>query len=244
MHSPSLGARAFIPVAFAGVLLLGLAPTAPVAAAGPTTEARQIITIARHKLGDPWHYGAIGPSAFDCSGLVLYAFRAAGDRAAVGNGRLRTAGALYRWYARRGLANRSNPMPGDLVIWGRGTHVGIYIGGGKAISALTNGVRIHGVHAVTATFTAYLHTGMWKTTATGATVTTSVRPTVVATHRRTTRTSLNLRAAASIHSARIALLGRGRTLVVLGSRHDSAGRTWLHVRTGGRIGWVASWLTR
>ncbi len=53
-----------------------------------------------------------------------------------------------------------NPRVGDLVIWGGGTHVGIYIGNGKAISTLTNGVRIHGVFAVTARFTAYLHTGM------------------------------------------------------------------------------------
>ena len=48
------------------------------------------------------------------------------------------------------------------MIWGGGTHVGIYIGHGKAISTLTSGVRIHRVHAVTARFTAYLHTGMWK----------------------------------------------------------------------------------
>ncbi len=45
-------------------------------------------------------------------------------------------------------------------IWGRGSHVGIYIGHGKAISTLRNGVRIHRVNAVTARFTAYLHTGM------------------------------------------------------------------------------------
>ena len=48
------------------------------------------------------------------------------------------------------------------MIWGRGTHVGIYVGHGKAISTLTRGVKIHRVFAVTACFTAYLHTGMWK----------------------------------------------------------------------------------
>ena len=67
---------------------------------------------------------------------------------------------LYRYFKARGLASRTNPKPGDLVIWGYGSHVGIYIGHGKAISTLMNGVRIHGVHAVTARFTAYLHTGM------------------------------------------------------------------------------------
>ena len=115
----------------------------------------------RHR-GAHWVYGATGPRVFDCSGLVIYAFRKSGDSAAVARGHLRSARALYRWYKARHLASRTNPKPGDLVIWGGGTHVGIYIGNGRAISTLTNGVRVHGVHAVRARFTAYLHTGMWK----------------------------------------------------------------------------------
>ena len=166
MRTPTMGARAFIPMALAGAVLFTLAPSiaAPVSAAEPkpTTEAQQIISIARKQLGDPWRYGRTGPRAFDCSGLVVYSFRKAGDSKLVAHGRLRSARALYHWYAKRGLASRSNPKPGDLVIWGRGTHVGIYIGNGKAISTLTSGVRIHRVHAVRARFTAYLHTGMWK----------------------------------------------------------------------------------
>jgi cell wall-associated NlpC family hydrolase len=126
------------------------------------TEAQQIIRIARTTLGRPWRYGANGPRAFDCSGMVIYAFKRAGDGRAVANGHLRSARALYHWYKSRGLASRSNPKIGDLVIWGRGTHVGIYVGHGKAISTLTRGVKIHRVRAVTASFTAYLHTGMWK----------------------------------------------------------------------------------
>jgi cell wall-associated NlpC family hydrolase len=93
---------------------------------------------------------------------VIYAFRRAGDKKAVANGHLRSARAVYNWYRAHHLASRSNPRPGDLVIWGGGTHIGIYIGHGKAISTLTSGVRVHGVHAVTARFTAYLTTGMWK----------------------------------------------------------------------------------
>ena len=106
-------------------------------------EAQQIIRIARTKLGRPWVHGAAGPRAFDCSGLVIYAFKRAGDGRAIANGHLRSARALYHWYKARGLASRSNPRIGDLVIWGRGTHVGIYIGHGKAISTLTRGVKIH-----------------------------------------------------------------------------------------------------
>ena len=159
MRTLRMGARAFIPLALAGAVLFSLAPSAPVAAS-TTTEAQQIIRIAKAQLGDPWRYGAAGPSAFDCSGLVRYAYRKAGDGAAIHSSFLRSARSLYLWFRAHGKASRYNPRLGDLVIWGRGTHVGIYIGNGKAISTLTSGVRIHGVHAVTARFTAYLHTGM------------------------------------------------------------------------------------
>ncbi|MFL5674092.1 MAG: C40 family peptidase [Chloroflexota bacterium] len=159
MRTPRMGARAFIPLALAGAVLFSLAPSSP-AAASTTTEAQQIINIAKAQLGDPWRYGATGPYSFDCSGLVIYSFRKAGDGAAIHSPYLRSARSLYLWFKARGKASRYNPRVGDLVIWGYGTHVGIYIGSGKAISTLTSGVRIHGVFAVTARFTAYLHTGM------------------------------------------------------------------------------------
>jgi len=156
-----IGARLFIPAALAAAVLFSLAPSTPAAASTTTGfEAQQIIRIARAQLGDHWRYGAAGPRSFDCSGLVIYAYKKAGDGRAIGAGRLRSARALYRYFKARGLASRTNPRIGDLVIWGRGTHVGIYIGNGKAISTLRSGVRIHRVFAVTARFTAYLHTGM------------------------------------------------------------------------------------
>lgn len=249
MISPSLGARAFIPVALAGVVLLGLAPSTPVAAAAPQTEAQKIIQIATTRLGDAWRFGASGPSTFDCTGLVIYAFRAAGDGAVIANGRYRSAVDLYHWFRSRGLASRSNPMVGDLVVWGGGSHVGIYIGGGKAISTLTRGVSIHGVFAVTAPFTAYLHTGMSGSAAvaTVAAAVAKVAPRVTAAtavRTRVTRTAVNLRTGASIGSARIAVLPGDRLLTVVATGRDSAGRTWLQIRFGSRTGWVASWLTR
>jgi cell wall-associated NlpC family hydrolase len=155
-----LGARAFIPVAIAGAILFSTAPSTPVAATTATTEAQQIVRIAKAQYGDRWRYGATGPSAFDCSGLVAYAFKHAGDASVIRYPRIRSARALYLNFKARGMASRHNPKVGDLVIWGSGSHVGIYIGNGKAISTLRNGVRIHGVFAVTARFTAYLHTGM------------------------------------------------------------------------------------
>jgi cell wall-associated NlpC family hydrolase len=127
---------------------------------GAGSEAAQIIKIAKAQVGDRYRYGTMGPSTFDCSGLVLYSFKAAGDYRAVGSGRYRSARSLYYWFRNRGLTSRSRAAPGDLVIWGGGSHVGIYIGNGYAVSALTRGVRVHRVNAMTAPFTAYLRTGM------------------------------------------------------------------------------------
>jgi hypothetical protein len=242
LHSLSLGARAFIPALLAGVVLIGLAPATPAAAATPTTEAQQIIQIARAQVGDPWRYGATGPYAFDCSGLVIYSFKAAGDGAAIGNGNYRSARALYDYFRNRGLASRTNPKPGDLVVWGSGSHIGIYIGNGMAVSTLTSGVRVHGVFAVTASFTAYLHTGMSTKLVTGGTV--SVAGTSTQTWTRYAVTTLRLRSAPSIYSTVLATVPTGAKLMVTGSQYDSAGRKWHHVWTGSRSGWVAAWLTR
>jgi cell wall-associated NlpC family hydrolase len=160
LRTPNLGARAFIPVALAGAVLFSLAPSTPAAALTATTEGQQIVNIARAQVGDPWRYGATGPYAFDCSGLVIYAYRKAGDGAVIRAGTLRSARAIYLYFKSRGKASRINPRIGDLVVWGYGSHIGIYIGGGRAVSTLISGVRVHGVFAVTARFTAYLHTGM------------------------------------------------------------------------------------
>ena len=159
MRTLHMGARAFIPVALAGAVLFSTAPTTPVEAS-ITTEAQQIVRIAKAQYGDPWRYGATGPYSFDCSGLVVYAFKKAGDASVIRYPRIRSARAISLNFKARGKASRTNPKIGDLVVWGYGSHIGIYIGGGKAISTLRSGVRIHGVFAVTARFTAYLHTGM------------------------------------------------------------------------------------
>ena len=55
---------------------------------------------------------------------------------AIHTGFLRSARSLYHWFKAHGKASRTNPRVGDLVIWGGGTHIGIYIGRGKAISTL------------------------------------------------------------------------------------------------------------
>ena len=161
MRVPNQCARALFSAALAATLLMSAAPPTTTSAA-VLSEASQVISIAKAQRGDPWRYGASGPYAFDCSGLVLYAYKMAGDLRLIGNGNYRSAYALYKYFRDRGRTSRTHATPGDLVIWGAGRHVGIYLGGGMAISTLNTGVRIHAVNAVSAPFTAYLRTGVYQ----------------------------------------------------------------------------------
>ena len=250
MRKPSMGARAFIPAALVGAVFLSLAPGAAgtAEAAKPRTEADQIVAIAKKQIGDPWRYGANGPRAFDCSGLVIYAYKKAGDGKVVRNGNgVRSARAMYRYFRAKGMTSRSNPKPGDIVVWGGGTHVGIYIGKGKAISTLTSGVRIHGVHAVRASFTAYIHTGMSKKSADGKSISTASakakddgiqRGDVVRADGR-----VPLRTGPRGIRKIIQVLRDGTRLKVIDRRTDSHGKWWLKVDAGRNNGWVAAWLT-
>ena len=125
--------------------------------AKPNLAAR-VVRIALAQRGKRYRYGATGPSAFDCSGLVLYAYRVAGVASHIGGGH--SALGMLRWARARGLASRTKLQIGDIVIYGGGTHAAIYIGNGRVISALNSrqGIRITGLHALRASVTAYIHT--------------------------------------------------------------------------------------
>ena len=251
MRTRTMGARAFIPLALAGIILISSAPATPVAATDYPTEAAQIIAIAKRQLGDPWRYGATGPGSFDCSGLVIYSYDQAGSLRFIGGGRLRSARSMYTYFRDRGLASRSGGKLGDLVIWGGGSHVGIYIGDGKAISTLTSGVRIHDIHAVTASFTAFLHTGMSVRRSDGTLITTAsvtATPTREELERdalpvRHTDGAVNLRTGPGTGYARITTLPDNTAVSVIREARDLDGRLWLNVYAGSRVGWVAKWLT-
>jgi peptidoglycan DL-endopeptidase CwlO len=87
------------------------------------TEGMRIVTMARMQVGDRYVWGAAGPDAFDCSGLVVYAYRhTTGQTLPHGSARLRYAG--RRVYS---------PRAGDIV-WTPG-HVSIYAGGGMVVEA-------------------------------------------------------------------------------------------------------------
>lgn len=167
LRSTDMRVRALAISLMSATLIAAVAvPLSPVAmpsnveSVAAASAASGVIAIARAQLGDPWRYGATGPHAFDCSGLVTYAFRQAGQLARIGGGSYRSASTLYASFSRRGLASRRDGRVGDLVIYGAGSHVGIYLGDGRVISTLTSGVRIHGTYALYQGFTAFLHTGL------------------------------------------------------------------------------------
>lgn len=126
------------------------------------TAADHLVAVARRKLGDRYSYGAIGPRRFDCSGLVLFSLRHSHNRHVVRHG-LRSAAAIYHSYRRRHRVSRHHGHRGDLIVWGGGRHIGIYLGHGRAISALTSrGVSVHRVHAMTMPFSGFLHTRLFR----------------------------------------------------------------------------------
>ena len=138
---------------------VSLGASAPVEA-GDGFRSR-VTTIAKAQRGDPWVFGAEGPARFDCSGLVYFAYRRAGVLEKIG-GRRDTVDGYWRWFAQRGRASKWNGRRGDLVIWGRngrldGTHIGIYLGRGRAVSTLMNGVQVHPLHGLTDEFVTFLH---------------------------------------------------------------------------------------
>jgi len=124
-------------------------------------DGGRVIAFARSHLGARFRMGAEGMRYFDCSGLVYRVYQQAGALNKIGGSRKLAAG-YYQWFKSRGLLGRSNPKAGDLIWWtkgGRITHMGLYAGNSRAISALVNpyGVRSHSIHGISVKFLAYGH---------------------------------------------------------------------------------------
>jgi cell wall-associated NlpC family hydrolase len=150
-------ARISLPIALTLGLILTTA--APAAAAAAPTEYESIFQLAKSKMNAPWVHYAKGPNKFDCVGYVFYIYKENGLKDRIGG--YRGVRGYYKWFRARGMVSRSNPRPGDLIIWGNFAHIGMYIGDGKAISALSNpyGVKIHPVKGyLNVNFRYYLHT--------------------------------------------------------------------------------------
>ena len=124
-----------------GSSVAGCATTGGVPAVqAPTQAVATAITFAEQQLGKPYLWGGTGPDAFDCSGLVMSAYRTAGINIA------RTSEAQW---ATEHRVPASQVQPGDLVFFAGsdGTttdpgHVGLVIGNGKMIEAYATGFPI------------------------------------------------------------------------------------------------------
>lgn len=155
----SLVIRARLPLLALLVVLGGIALPAP-ALASTSTEAQRVIRIAENQIGDRYQFASTGPNSFDCSGFVYFVYKRADLLNRIG-GRRRTVAGFHKWFANHGKVTRSlsSARPGDLLVWGRNKHIGIYVGNGYAISALVNpyGVRRHRVNGIHLKLTAVLH---------------------------------------------------------------------------------------
>lgn len=99
-----------------------------------SVSGNSVVNRAYSQLGKPYEWAAVGPSSFDCSGLVSYCLTGSYSR-------LGTTGTFMGW------TRVSNPQPGDICV--NSHHCGIYIGGGQMIHAPQTGdvVKVSSVHS-------------------------------------------------------------------------------------------------
>jgi cell wall-associated NlpC family hydrolase len=103
-------------------------------AEGVSGRAGVALKYALKQIGDRYVFGAAGLTTWDCSGLTMRAFQAAGVS-------LPHSSAAQFHYGK--LISRSNLKPGDLVFFGSPiSHVGIYLGGNKMVHAPRSGSRV------------------------------------------------------------------------------------------------------
>jgi peptidoglycan DL-endopeptidase CwlO len=114
--------------------------TALASMVSPNAAVTTAIDFAEQQIGEPYLWGGTGPDAFDCSGLVMMAYRAAGIDIP------RTSQEQWAWGPK---VPASQVEPGDLVFFagGDGTptapgHVGLVIGHGEMIEAYATGFPI------------------------------------------------------------------------------------------------------
>lgn len=114
--------------------------TPPPDVPAPNPAASQAVSTAKAQLGDPYHYGAAGPDAFDCSGLTMYSWAAAG---------VSLPHSSRAQYSALPHVPMDALAPGDLVFYGHPIHhVGLYVGAGQMIHAPHTGdvVRVSSIY--------------------------------------------------------------------------------------------------
>ncbi|CAA9288228.1 MAG: hypothetical protein AVDCRST_MAG61-109 [uncultured Friedmanniella sp.] len=104
----------------------------PPAAATSAARGAAAVAFAKAQLGKPYKYGSTGPASFDCSGLTLSAWKAAGVSLP------RTS---QQQFATGTKVAKADLRAGDLVFFygSEPTHVAIYVGDGVLIHAARAG---------------------------------------------------------------------------------------------------------
>jgi cell wall-associated NlpC family hydrolase len=107
------------------------APAAAAPVASPGGAAATAVSAALAQQGKPYVWAAAGPNSFDCSGLVQYAYKAAGISLPHSSGAQASMGTAV---------TRAQLQPGDLIaFYSPVSHIGIYIGNGQMVHAPTSG---------------------------------------------------------------------------------------------------------
>lgn len=94
-----------------------------------------ILQEAAAQEGKPYVFGDDGPNSFDCSGLITYVYGLVGISLPHNAAQQQRSSKVQRV---------STPQPGDLVFYGNpASHVALYVGNGKMISAPHSGASVH-----------------------------------------------------------------------------------------------------
>ncbi|WP_378536473.1 C40 family peptidase [Nocardiopsis sediminis] len=123
--------------AIATIAAMGL--TVPESAAADhvpraVSVAEVAVEHAKSRVGKAYRFGAAGPDAFDCSGLVQWSYGKAGKNLP------RTT---YDQFTQGVSVSREELLPGDLVFFYSGPgHVGIYIGYDQMVHAPSTGKSV------------------------------------------------------------------------------------------------------
>ena len=109
-------------------------PEGAIAPEAPAGEGTLAVQAALTRIGSPYSWGGSGPSQFDCSGLVMWAFQQAG---------------ISLPHSSQALARGGQPVemsqmqPGDVVnYYSDASHSAIYIGDGMMVHASTYGTPV------------------------------------------------------------------------------------------------------
>jgi cell wall-associated NlpC family hydrolase len=95
----------------------------------------RVVKYARRFAGVPYAWGGSSPrTGFDCSGFVRYVY---------GHFGISLPHSSYGDLSRGRRVIRKYLKPGDIVFFGGGSHVGIYLSGNRVIDALHSGTVVH-----------------------------------------------------------------------------------------------------